>query len=226
MSALRLRHGLEAVLFDLDGTLVDSLPTIARAMATACGLHGYEVDPDTVIPLIGAPMADLAGHVTHAPRDVAEAINEDYLRIYHDQYIAETPPIEGATELVRALHATGVPLGVVTNKNHAGGQRMVEVQGWQPYFGTIVGRDTAAKPKPAADPALHALSELGVEPSRSALVGDTEFDMGCGRAAALARVIGIADSRSPQQLLDTGATDVVASLAEVERLLLDGVVAR
>lgn len=226
MSAVRLRDGLGAVLFDLDGTLVDSLPTIARAMAAACGQHGYEVDPDSVMPLIGAPMADLAGHVTGASRDVAEAINEAYLRIYHDQYIAETPPIEGATDLVQALHATGIPLGVVTNKNHAGGRRMVEVQGWQPYFDTIVGRDTTARPKPAPDPALHALSELGVEPARSALVGDTEFDMGCGRSADLARVIGIADSRSPQQLLEAGATDVVVNLAEVGRLLLDGVAAQ
>jgi HAD superfamily hydrolase (TIGR01509 family) len=226
MTTVRPREGLGAVLFDLDGTLVDSLPTIARAMAAACREHGYEVDPEKVIPLIGAPMADLAGNVTGAPREVAEAINEVYLRIYHDQYIAETPPIEGATDLVQALYATGVPLGVVTNKNHAGGLRMVEVQGWQSYFATIVGRDTAAKPKPAADPVLHALAELGVEPSRSALVGDTEFDMGCGHAAGLARVIGIADSRSPQQLIDSGATDVVGSLAEVERLLLDGVAAR
>ncbi len=223
MTAARVGDGLDAILFDLDGTLVDSLPTIARAMAAACREHGYEVDAEAVIPIIGAPMADLAERVTGAPRAVAEAINDSYLRIYHGEYIAQTPAHEGAHDLLRALHAAGAPLGVVTNKNEAGGRRMVEVQGWQPYFASIVGRDTAAAPKPAADPALAALAELDVEPARTALVGDTEYDMACGAAANLGRLIGIVDSRSAERLLEAGATDVVADLTEVGRLLLDTV---
>jgi phosphoglycolate phosphatase len=226
MTTVRPREGLGAVLFDLDGTLVDSLPTIARAMAAACREHGYEVDPEKVIPLIGAPMADLAGQVTGAPREVAEAINDTYLRIYHDTYIAETPPLLGAEELLRALRAASVPLGVVTNKNHRGGQRMIEVQGWQPYFDSVVGRDTAAAPKPAPDPALHALADLGVVPGDAALVGDTEYDMGCGRDAGIARVIGIVDSRTPERLIEAGATHIAADLAEVHALFFDTVAAR
>ena len=54
MTAARVGDGLDAILFDLDGTLVDSLPTIARAMAAACREHGYEVDAEAVIPIIGA----------------------------------------------------------------------------------------------------------------------------------------------------------------------------
>lgn len=221
MTLPRVNDGLGAVLFDLDGTLVDSLPTIARAMAAACQLHGYDIDTDAVIPIIGAPMAELAERVTGAPRVVAEAIDQDYRRIYLGEHIAHTPQHAGADGLLRALHATGVPLAVVTNKNELGGRRMVEVQAWQRYFGSIIGRDTAAAPKPAPDPALAALAELGVEPSAAALVGDTEYDMACGHAAGLARVIGIVDSRSAERLLESGATEVAANLVEVERLLFD-----
>lgn len=217
------RPTVAAVLFDLDGTLVDSLPTIARAMAAACLQHGYVVDIPAVMPLIGAPMADLAEQVTGAPRAVAEAINDVYLRIYHDRYIAETPVHEGADDLLRDLAAAGVPMGIVTNKVEAGGRRMVEVQRWQAYFGTIIGRDSVARPKPAADPALAALAELGVPAARAALVGDTEYDMGCGRAAGITRVIGVVDSRSATALFAAGATEVAADLREVARLLLDPV---
>ncbi len=220
MSASPNGSKLGAVLFDLDGTLVDSLPSIARAMAAACREHGFEVDIEAVLPLIGAPMADLVEHMTGAPRAVAEAVQDDYRRIYHAEYIADTSEYLGANKLLRALHAAGMPLGVVTNKNEAAGRRMVEVQAWQPYFRSIIGNDTAAAPKPAADPALAALVELGVEPSVAALVGDTEYDMRCGRAAGLARVIGVVSSRSAEHLFEAGATDVAADLGEVGCMLL------
>lgn len=211
---------VRAALFDLDGTLVDSLATIAEATVEAFARHGHQVTPEQILPRIGPPMEVVALEVTGASPAEAQAMYKTYQDLYYTEYIQHTPPHVGAHELVDALAAAGVALGVVTNKNEFGGRLMVTVQHWEGRFGSIVGRDTAAHSKPHADPALFALEALGVAPSEAAFVGDTEFDMNCGRAAGMAYVIGITGARTAEHLRAEGATHVVDTLAEVGTLLL------
>lgn len=215
-----------AAIFDLDGTLVDSLPTVAAAMAAAMHAHGFAVDPEAVIPRIGPPMNDLVAELTGCPREVAERVNDDYQRRYYGEFIQGTPPMAGATALLDRLRGAGVRLAVLTNKVVAGGQQMVAVQHWEGRFDAIAGRDSGGRPKPAPDGALLLLERLGVAAGEAAIVGDTEFDMGCGRAAGLRWVVGCANQRSEAQLRDGGATHVVRGLAAVGDVLLDGVEAR
>ncbi|MDO9446021.1 MAG: HAD family hydrolase [Dehalococcoidia bacterium] len=210
---------IRAALFDLDGTLVDSLETIADAMSQALRMHGHEVSPAAIIPRIGPPMNVMAQELGRASEAEAEAINADYLRIYHDDFIHLTPPRAGAEPLLRSLHAEGVLLGIVTNKVEVGAHRMLEVQGWTDLFASVAGRDTS-KPKPDPEAALHVLRALGVQPAEAVLVGDTEFDVRCGRAAGLAMTIGITGSRTAQDLRARGASHIVKHLDEVAPLLL------
>ena len=93
----------QAVLFDLDGTLVDSLPTIGAAMSAALKEFGHHIDVATIIPQIGAPMPVLAAELTGASEDEAEQINERYLSLYYDDFIQKTKPFDGATELLVAV---------------------------------------------------------------------------------------------------------------------------
>lgn len=211
---------LRGVLFDLDGTLADSLDTIAQAMVEAIGLHGHAVTMDDIRPRVGPPMHALARDLTGVSMEEAEAMFQDYLRIYHDRYIRSTPPCPGADGLVRCLHASGLALGVVTNKVEEGGRIMVEAQGWADLFGAVAGRDTS-KPKPHPEAALHVLRRLDVAPEQAAIVGDTEFDMNCGRDAGLAVVIGVTGMRGAAYLRSEGATHVVDHLDEVGPLLLE-----
>ncbi len=209
---------VRAALFDLDGTLVDSLPTIAEAMAEAVRLNGLLADPAEILPLIGAPMNILVEEIYGVPREVADRINADYLRLYHGGYIQRTPPNPGAEPLLRGLAERGISLAVVTNKNEEGGRMMVALQGWDDLFGVVSGRDTAA-PKPHPEAALSALRRLDVPVDAAALVGDTEFDMNCGRAAGLPVVVGLVGSRSAERLLAEGATHVVDHLDQVAPIL-------
>jgi HAD superfamily hydrolase (TIGR01509 family) len=211
-----------AVLFDLDGTLVDSLPTIGAAMATALKEFGYDIDVATIIPQIGAPMPILAAVLTGASEDESDRINERYLSLYYDEFIATTKTFDGATALLNRLRGAGVSLGVVTNKNEHGAHMMVEIQGWKSTFDVVVGRDTTARPKPWPDGTLHGLKVLGATPDQSALVGDTEFDMGAGRDAGLRYNLGIIGARDEARLRAAGATHVLNALPEVGDLLLDG----
>ena len=213
-------RAVDAVLFDLDGTLVDSLETIAEAMVIALHTFGYTIDVPTLIPMIGPPMEVVALNLG-APADEAARINAEYIRLYHHGYVQRTPEHPGASALLERLAAAGMVLGVVTNKVEEGARLVVDAERWNDRFGVVVGRDTpnsAAKPAPEA--ALHALRVLGIAPEHAAFVGDTEFDMRCGRAAGLARVIGLVGNRDASLLRAEGATDLVHSLDEVGTLLL------
>jgi phosphoglycolate phosphatase len=210
---------IRAALFDLDGTLVDSLPTIAEAMTEAVRLHGLDANPQEIIPLIGAPMNLLVEQIYGVSGEVADQINADYLRIYHGDYIDRTPPNPGAGTLLHGLHRAGMTLGIVTNKNEEGGRRMVAIQRWGDYFQVVAGRDSAAHPKPHPEAALAALRRLDVPREEAAFVGDTEFDMNCGRDAGLAVVIGLVGARSAEHLRDSGATHVIHHLSEVAAIV-------
>ncbi len=217
--------GVEAVLFDLDGTLVDSLPTIASAMAQAARMHGLEADAQQIVPLIGAPMNILVEELFGVSSDVANAVNEDYLRLYHSIHLPETPSHAGATELLDALAGAGMRLAIVTNKRDEGARLMTQLMGWIDRFDVIHGRDSGAS-KPDPEAALGVLRKLQVSPSAAAFVGDTEFDMNCGRDAGLAAVIGIVGSRDEDRLRAEGATHVVRTLGEVATVLLGAGVSR
>ena len=213
-------YAVDAVLFDLDGTLVDSHQTIAEAMVAALRTFGHEIEVSTLIPLIGPPMDALARNLG-ASSEEAVQINDEYLRLYHHGYIQQTPEHDGASALLERLSAAGIALGVVTNKVEEGARMVVDIEGWGAYFGVVVGRDTpnaAAKPLPLA--ALHALSILDVSPERAAFIGDTEFDAACGRAAGIRYVIALDTNRDAAFLRAEGATHIIHTLEEVGPLVL------
>lgn len=208
------------VLFDLDGTLVDSLPTIAAGMSQTLGEFGHDFAPEKIVPLIGAPMQILAQQLTKVSEDVAEEMYQRYLELYSSELIQTTKPLDGAGELLGRLRDAGARLAVVTNKNEHGGKLMVEIQGWEHHFEVIIGRDTTPRPKPAPDGSLHALTVLGVTPERASFVGDTEFDMAAAHNAAIGQRIGLVGARSVAQLEESGATHVVETLDQVEGIVL------
>lgn len=215
------RASAVGVLFDLDGTLVNSLPTIAEAMSRTLGDFGHEVAPDAILPLIGAPMQTLAQQLTEVSDEVAAEMYERYLRLYYDEFIQTTQPLTGASELLDRLGAAGARLAVVTNKNEHGGKLMVEILGWERHFDVVVGRDTTPHPKPAPDGPLHALAALGVTAEDAAFVGDTEFDMAAAQSASVGIRIGLLGARSATQLEASGATHIVETLDEVDAIILE-----
>ena len=92
-------RSVDAVLFDLDGTLVDSLATIAEAMAVVLRRHGFDATAEQVVPMIGPPM-EVVAQQFGAPAEQAIRIQDDYLALYTAEYVARTPEREGATALL------------------------------------------------------------------------------------------------------------------------------
>jgi phosphoglycolate phosphatase len=182
--------GTGAVLFDLDGTLIDSAPELGAAadqMRTARGLASLPIE--RYRPMAGAGargMLGVAFGLTPDAPDFAPLREEFFLN--YEARMMHTRVFEGVAELVAALCAHGLQWGVVTNKSVRFTEPLTRAM---PLFATaraIVSGDTTPYAKPHPEPLFEAARRLGVPPERCIYVGDDERDMAAGRAAGMRTV--------------------------------------
>ncbi len=219
MTSVKARY--RSVIFDLDGTLADTEPLVIGCMLETINAHGHPVDEALLLKYIGPPLPVMLYNMLGIDAEQAQPIYFDYLRRYEETYMPRTRPLPGAETLLDALCEADVPMAVVTNKREDAGRKTVELLGWTDRFQTIIGADTASDPKPHAAPLLHALDILNGEPESAVIVGDTESDMGAGKNAGFAGVIGIVGLRDADFLISQGATATATDLPEVQELLFD-----
>ncbi len=210
-----------SVIFDLDGTLADTEPLVIGCMLETINAHGHPVDEALLLKYIGPPLPVMLYNMLGLNAEQAQPIYLDYLGRYEETYMPRTRPLPGAETLLDALCEADVPMAVVTNKREDAGRKTVEMLGWTDRFETIIGADTASDPKPHAAPLLHALDILNGEPESAVIVGDTESDMGAGKNARFAGVIGIVGLRDADFLVSQGATATAKDLPQVQGLLFD-----
>ena len=212
----------QSVIFDLDGTLADTEALVLGCMLETINAHGHAVDEARLLKYIGPPLPVMLFNMLGISVEEAQPIYMDYLQRYEERYMPQTTPLAGAEALLDALGEADVPLAIVTNKREDAGRKTAALLGWSDRFRAIIGADTASDPKPHAAPLLHALEILGGEPRSAAMVGDTESDMGAGRNAGFAGVIGIVGVRDAEFLIRAGATHTANDLAGVRTLLFSG----
>lgn len=180
-----------AVLFDLDGTLVDSLPDIHAALNET--LESLGEPPFTIEAvgrmvgqgvqiLIGRAYEALDKEIDPATRD---KIAERYLAIYAARSTELTTLNAGATDCVRILAERGIPLGVVTNKPGAETADILAHFGLADRMAAVVGGDAGPRKKPAPDLIVFACRQLGIEPGEALFVGDSENDVEAAQAAGM-----------------------------------------
>lgn len=188
---------LRLVLFDVDGTLVDSQGSIVHAMTTSFQAASVPVPTrEVILSIVGLSLPHaIARLVPDQPSSVQNDLVEGYKEAYHahrlDLGAASSPLYPGAREAIEALHAVPeVLLGVATGKSKRGLDALIEVHGLERYFVTRqVADHHPSKPHPSMVQA--ALAETGVEPDCAVMVGDTSYDMDMAAAAGV-RGIGVA----------------------------------
>ncbi len=175
------------VLFDLDGTLVDSAPDLAQAANRVLADHGrapvaYERLRQVVSKGGRAMLAVSFPDFTDAQR---EPLLPVFLRYYGEALAVHSTLFDGVEELLAALDARGLRWGIVTNKPEGLARGVIEGFGWRQRCAVLVGGDTLPTRKPDPAPLLHACSQLGVEPGEALYVGDDLRDVQAAKAAGM-----------------------------------------
>ena len=195
-------HNVSGVLFDLDGTLIDSAPDLGAAANQMRVRRGMASLPlELYRPLCGAGargMLEIAFAMGPDHTDF-EAMREEFFSNYERCLTERTFAFDGVAELIAALHARGIAWGVVTNKS----QRFaLPLTAGMPLFasaGAIVSGDTTPHAKPHPAPLLEAARRMGLNPAQCLYVGDDERDIVAGHAAGMrtvAATYGYLGSRS------------------------------
>lgn len=195
---------LTGVLFDLDGTLLDTAPDMHGALARLMQEHGLD-------PL---PYAAVRGHVSHGSRALVqlgfpdvdeparERLKQRFLDIYAEHLCLATCLFPGMEETLTEMAARGLRLGVVTNKPGWLTMPLMDALGLTPRFATIVSGDTLPERKPSPEPMRYAARQARGEPGQFVYIGDAERDIAAGRAAGMHTLVAgwgyIDASESPQ----------------------------
>lgn len=177
---------IKAILFDLDGTLIDSYRDIGIHLNKTLRDFGLqEVDLESVRELIGGGARELLRRF-FSDGHLEEAIKV-FRNYYMEQPVIYTRPFEGIPQVLDSASSKGIKLAVVTNKMEVLSRLILERLGMAGYFSVIVGGDTLSEKKPSPLPVVHALKELGVSPTEALMIGDTEADLTAGRLAGTKR---------------------------------------
>ncbi|MES2304697.1 MAG: HAD-IA family hydrolase [Gemmatimonadota bacterium] len=176
---------IQTVLFDLDGTLLDSVDLIVDSYHHTLAAHSLTpMTRDEILAGLGTTLYAVFGRMTDDPATIAAwvATYREYNLAHHDARARAYP---GAVEMVRRIAAAGHRLGLVTSKNRGGAERGLRLMGLEGVMEVIVGADDVVKPKPDPEPVLLALERLGESAETTIFVGDSHHDIYSGRAAGV-----------------------------------------
>ena len=173
----------KGILFDNDGTLVDTHDLILSSMRHCTRtVLGVELPEEVLLHKVGQPLAVQMCDFTDD-----EELQVELLRVYrehnhsiHDDVVAAFP---GAKEALARLSGAGVRMGVVTSKVHALAWRGLEITGLAPYLDCCIGADDCVHYKPEPEPVVRGCEAIGLEPAECLYVGDSPYDIHAGNAA-------------------------------------------
>jgi phosphoglycolate phosphatase len=196
----------EALVFDLDGTLVDSAPDIRCSLNSVLNNNGLpSLDLDAVTLMIGGgpevlvrKALDKLGVVTKSG-DIG-SLSRKFQAAYHEQGNVMTTTFRGALECLEHLKKHGIPIGLCSNKPERICHQLIADLEIQVFFSEVQGSGTGLPTKPEPDALLALLRRLGATPARSLYVGDSKTDVETARRAGV-----------PVALVDGGYTDVPAT---------------
>lgn len=217
---------IQAVIFDLDGTLVDSAGEIAAALDATFAELGLEPLPRAAVEaLIGRGVRSLVERAL-ARRGAAHLGIERAIERFEAHYAATVGTgaalFPGVREGLEVLRAAGVPMSVVTNKPRFFSERLLADLGVAPFLAGIVAGDDGIARKPAGDMLVAACERMGSTPAGSLMLGDSENDVVAARAAGCpvwCVPYGYNEGRGPETL---ACDRLVASVEAAARALVDG----
>ncbi|MCL5062598.1 MAG: HAD-IA family hydrolase [Nitrospiraceae bacterium] len=205
---------IKLIIFDLDGTLIDSSIDIANAINYA--IEPYGARPITVketISLVGEGITRLIEKLIERESINADrnALTERFLEHYSAHLIDNTTIYPGVRETLQKLK--DYKKAVISNKREALSTKILNDLGLLKYLDLVVGSDTTPERKPSPVPILHVLSRLNIKPEETVIVGDSNFDIEAGKAAGI-KTIAVTYGYRPLDLLK-GADFIIDRMDEL-----------
>ena len=213
----------KAVLFDMDGTVLDTLADLTNAINHTLSDYGMPLlDKRQVAQYLGNGAAYLMSRAV--PEGTPDALREEMLRAYQPWYDSHcailTAPYPGIVPLMQALREAGVKQAVISNKQDTAVKQLA-AQHFPGLLETAVGESETVRRKPNPDAVLAALREMGVEKRDAVYVGDTEVDLRTAENAGLACAVVGWGFRTVEQLYEAGAEHIFQSAEELRGWLLE-----
>jgi pyrophosphatase PpaX len=207
------------VLFDLDGTLLDSFDLISEAFKQACRLVlNRELSYDQVLERWGWPLRYRFEAVDAARAEELIDAYQTCYRANHDRMIGLYP---GVREMLDALKARGVAMAVVTSKRRPTTRLAIDHFALSPYFATVITEQDVPAPKPAPDAVIAALRDLGVAAETAIMVGDSLFDIQAAQAAGVRSAAALWGTRERQAVLNAGPDLTLNTPADILDVVID-----
>ena len=207
-----------AVLFDLDGTLVDTIGLLLE-----CVHHSFEgrspaPTDEEWIAGIGTPLRRQLGAYVSTDQEIDDLVDRyrAYQRIHHDRMTNAYP---GVIETLLELERRGHPMGVVTSKSNEMMDRGVTHTGLDKFMKTTIGADSCTIHKPEAFPVLLALKELGYSPGEAVFIGDSPHDVQSGNAAGVVSVAALWGPFTKAQLAPSNPSEYLERITDLPALL-------
>lgn len=211
------RVPVKAVLFDNDGTLIDSYDLILHSMRYATReVLGVEISDERLMSMVGTPLRDQM--IDFSPEH-AEELLVVYRQLNHELHDTMTKEFPGVRAMLEGLSELGMRMGVVTSKLHKLAMRGLGLFDYQDFFEFLIGPDDCEGAKPDPAPILFAVDKLGLSPEECVYVGDSPFDIQAGNAAGCTTIAAQWGMFSSEVLHAENPTYEAAAPADVLRIV-------
>jgi pyrophosphatase PpaX len=213
---------VDAVLFDLDGTLVDTIPLIFACYQHTLATHlpGYDPGRKVIIGNLGRSLDDIlfdyaAAAGVNDSSAMSRAMLTTYRAFQRENLQRLIRPYEGMRGMLEGLRARGLTLGVVTSKVEWAARECYEHYGLGEFLSIGVFHDDTERHKPDPQPLLHAAAKGGLDVARTIYVGDSIHDMAAGKAAGMRTIAALWGPSEREELVRVGADDLADRPADL-----------
>lgn len=218
---------LKAIIFDMDGVIIDSEPQHARAALQVLTDYGVSTDLEYCYSFIGSSTAEMAKtcvrqfHMSVSPEQLLAEINQAKAKLVRKEGYT---PLPGVKELIQQLYKEGIALAIASSSSLAEIQHVVKTLGIQKYFDKLVSTAQVARPKPAPDIFHLTLAKLGVSPREALVIEDSQLGTEAAAAAGLTTV-GYLNVNSGNQALEK-AFVLLTSFQDLKPVFFENVLKR
>ena len=213
---------VDAILFDLDGTLVDTIPLILACYEHTLATHlpGYDPGRRVIVRNLGRSLdAILHDYAAAAgvrdPEGMSKTMLETYRAFQRVNLNRLIRPYDGMRDALQGLRTRGVTLGLVTSKVEWAARECYDHYGLGEFLSVLVFHDDPPRHKPHPEPLLFAARRGGLNVARTAYVGDSIHDMAAGRAAGMRTIAALWGPSGRQELVEAGAEELAETPADL-----------